>query len=196
MGDLHFIFGAMSAGKTAELIFTYDLLTKKHNAKPVILAPSIDTRSGLGWVKSRNSLMREAIPIYPDINLFELIKQFKFTHVLVDEAHLFTTQQIDQLVQACDYLQDIHTITCFGLLTDFKGETFPSSLNLITKADFVLNLADKCQHCNENYAVYNMRLINGVPVFEGEQIAIEGEVQYHSVCRVCYEKAKSKFGGN
>ena len=38
-----------------------------------------------------------------------------------------------------------------------------------------------------------MRLENGVPVFEGEQVLIDGvDATYNSVCRRCYKEAKKK----
>ena len=36
--------------------------------------------------------------------------------------------------------------------------------------------------------MYNMRMVNGEPIFEGEQVAIDGGavVSYESVCPKCY----------
>jgi len=50
-----------------------------------------------------------------------------------------------------------------------------------------------------NKATFNLRLnkINEeyIPVFEGEQIAIDGiDSEYDSVCRRCYKKLRKEYG--
>ena len=51
----------------------------------------------------------------------------------------------------------------------------------------------------EKKATYNLRLnrVNDeyIPVFEGEQISIDGiDADYDSVCRPCYKKLRRQYG--
>ena len=46
-------------------------------------------------------------------------------------------------------------------------------------------------------ATRNVRFINGMPIFQGEQVAIDGEdeVTYISMCRNCRKKLVKKMNG-
>ncbi|MFZ4355870.1 thymidine kinase, partial [Enterococcus gallinarum] len=87
MAQLFFKYGAMNSGKTIEI------LKVAHNYeeqdKPVVLMTSgLDTRDGVGKVSSRIGLRRDAIPIFEETNVFDLINDLSYKPfcVLVDEC--------------------------------------------------------------------------------------------------------------
>ena len=78
-------------------------------------------------------------------------------------------------------------ILCFGLRCDFTMTPFPGSARLLAIADSIEELKTLCE-CKKRKATQNLRLIDGIPTFEGEQVAIDGEhnITYKSVCGECY----------
>jgi len=88
-------------------------------------------------------------------------------------------------------------VLCYGLRADAFGHVFPGSLRLFEIADKIEEMKAICK-CG-NKATFNLRLnkINEeyIPVFEGEQIAIDGiDSEYDSVCRRCYKKLRKEYG--
>jgi thymidine kinase len=99
--------------------------------------------------------------------------------ILVDEVQFLMPSQIDSLYWLA-VLQDIPVI-CYGLRTDFLLQSFPASERLLALAHTLEELKTICR-CGKK-ALCNMRLVDKVPVFTGEQIAIDGDaVTYESVC--------------
>lgn len=44
--------------------------------------------------------------------------------------------------------------------------------------------------------IYNMRIVDGIPVFDGEQVAIDGiDASYVAKCRYCYKEALRNYSG-
>jgi len=120
---------------------------------------------------------------------FPLNTTFKYNSgpvhcVLVDEAQFLTRSQVDQLFEVA-VLQEIPVI-CYGLRTDFQLNEFAGSARLLLMAHSIEELKTICK-CGQK-AVANGRKISGRFVFEGGQIAIEGEadVEYESLCGRCY----------
>jgi thymidine kinase len=64
-------------------------------------------------------------------------------------------------------------VLAYGLRTDFSGSLFPASKLLMEHADKIEEIKTVChvQGCNRK-ALYNQRLVNGKPVFEGESVVI------------------------
>lgn len=70
----------------------------------------------------------------------------------------------------------------------FKGAT-----RLLQIADDIEELKTICE-CGKK-ATQNLRLVNDVPVFDGEQIAIDNSanISYKSVCGNCYIRLRKKL---
>ena len=73
MAQLFFRYGAMSSGKTIEI------LKVAHNyeaqgRKIALMTSGLDTRDGAGTVASRIGLHRKAIPVDDKMNLFDLVQ--------------------------------------------------------------------------------------------------------------------------
>ena len=195
MAKLYFRYGAMNCGKTALL------LQAVHNyedrgMKILILKPESDTKGG-NRVVSRIGLERDVDHIVgKDENLLEYLddKLEDVKCIFVDESQFLKREQVDDLMQVT--VKHNIPVICYGLRTDFLTNGFPGSTRLLEIAHTNEELKTICK-CGAK-ATYNARFVNGVPVFEGEQVAIDGEdlVTYDSMCPKCYYDSRRKFNEN
>ena len=185
-----FVFGAMGCGKTAKL--TGDYYSKVSELKDVIIIKPMIDKKGDNCVVTRSGTKLEATFVLGmNDNVYDLVSNYLYDNtldfVLVDEIEFLTKEQIIQLSKIVDRLGI--TVIGYAIITDFLGNMFPGAIHVMEWADDFEYLPIECS-CG-NLKNRNMRLINGVPVFEGEQVAIDGvDSEYKSVCRTCYEKAK------
>lgn len=186
MAKLHFKYGAMNSGKSDTLIKTaYNY--EERGLKALVIKPSVDTK-GDDQVIARGGHSRKVdIIATPSLDLEETIAHYSnIAVVLVDESQFLTEQQISQLFHvAKDH--DISVI-CYGLRADFRTQMFPGSKRLFEVADNIEKLPTMC-FCGSQ-AEFNTRKVNGKYVFEGDQVAIDGEdkVEYDSLCGRCYQR--------
>lgn len=184
MAKLSFRFGTMGSGKSLELIkikTNYDIQGKNC----IILTSSLDTRSGLSEVSSRNGQKEKAIYIDED-TYFDIanMKENEPIHcILVDEAQFLTKEDVLMLGDVVDDLGI--PVICFGLRTDFSGNLFDGSKALIEYADDIQELVTECFNCDKK-SILNLRLVNGRAVYTGEQIQI-GDSEYLPLCRYCFK---------
>ena len=192
MSKLYFRYGAMNCGKTT------NLLQVAHNyeergMRVLLLKPSIDTKANTK-VSSRIGVEREVDHlVLPDENLkgyLSLIKD-KAECIIVDEAQFLTEKQVDELF-IFSKLTSIPVI-CYGLRADFRSELFPGSKRLFELADNIEELYTICR-CGKK-ARFNARIVNGEFTLEGSQVAIDGEVNYESLCGKCYLRKVKKIRG-
>ena len=108
----------------------------------------------------------------------------RISAVLVDEAQFLQPAQVDQLLA----LAVLHAIPvmAWGLRTDFRTRGFPGSLRLLEIAHELRESIAMCGHGGgcEHRAQFNARMVNGVFVAKGDQVAIDGEaaVTYTALC--------------
>ena len=102
--------------------------------------------------------------------------------LLVDEVQFLTKAQIKQLAHialvSCP-------VMCYGLKNSYTGELFPSIATLLSLAEDVREVKTTCCCCN-NKATHNLLVRDGVPIYEGALVNIEGvniEEKYYPVCR-------------
>ena len=189
MAKLYFNFGAMGCGKTRDLMKTwYNYQEKGKNA--IIIKPGDDTKGNDKIVsRDKGELLTDYI-IKDNDNIYLTIVnhclEYNLDCILVDEAQFLKRHHIEQLTHVVDEL-DIPVI-CFGLRADFQDNLFPGSEALFIYADVINEMKTICE-CGQG-ATRNVRFINGQPVFEGSQIAIDGEadVTYISMCRKCRKR--------
>lgn len=181
---MFFKYGAMNSGKSI------DILKVAHNYeeqnKPVVLMTSgVDTRAGRGVIASRIGLKRDAIPVMSDNDIYAYVAGLdkKVYCVLIDEAQFLTKQHVLQLTKIVDEL-DIPVMT-FGLKNDFRNELFEGSKYLLLYADKIEEMKTICWFCPHK-ATMNLRIHNGKPVYEGDQVQIGGNESYYPVCRRHY----------
>ena len=189
MAKLYFYFSSMNAGKsTALLQSSYNYQERGMN--PLVLAPALDDRYGVGRVTSRIGLDTEAIIFQRDQSLYELVDarhREKPVHcVLIDEAQFMSREQVHQLGEVCDQL-DI-PVLAYGLRTDFQGEPFEGSKYLLCWADNLKEIKAIC-HCGRKATMVVRRDERGQVVKDGAQIEIGGNDRYESTCRRHFREA-------
>lgn len=200
MAKLYFKYATMSAGKSLYLLSNaYNLET---GGIPFIcLKPSVDTRDGIGVIKSRAGLSRECTTFDRTINLYDWVKTLRVEwslngyssakFIFIDEAQFMTKEQVDQVAHIVDNF-DINVI-CYGLRTDFTLNLFEGSKRLFELADDIEEIKISC-HCQRK-AIVNARIDeDGKVVTDGEQIMIGGNDMYMPMCRKCYFDAIENNG--
>ncbi|ANU50918.1 thymidine kinase [Limosilactobacillus reuteri] len=184
MAQLFFKYGAMNSGKSI------DILKVAHNyeeqGKPVVLMTSgVDDRSGRGIIASRIGLERKVKPIMDDTNIYDYVNKMdrKIYCVLIDEAQFLKKEHVLQLIKIVDELNI--PVMAFGLKNDFRNELFEGSKYLLIYADKIEEMKTICWFCPHK-ATMNLRIHDGKPVYEGEQVQIGGNESYYPVCRKHY----------
>ena len=171
---LYFRYGAMGSSKTANAVMVqYNY--QERGRKVLMLKPKLENRDGATIVRSRCGLEAQCrfVEELGEISLDGI------ECVIVDESHFLTAEQVKQLVDIVDE-RDIPVI-CYGLRSDFRGELFEGSRELLRWADTIEEIKTICW-CGRK-ATFNARVQNGHIVREGEQIMMGGNSAYVSLCR-------------
>ena len=180
MAKLYFSYSAMNAGKSTILLqaaYNY----RERGMVPVLFTAAIDKRGGEGKIASRIGLDEDALMFDESHDLFAWVESLMPCHcVMIDEAQFLTEAQVWQLARVTDDL-GIPVMT-YGLRTDFAGKLFPGSATLLAIADTVREIRTICW-CGRK-AIMVLRIgADGLPVLEGDQVAIGGNESYISLCR-------------
>ncbi|HBE77004.1 MAG TPA: thymidine kinase [Firmicutes bacterium] len=189
MAKLYFRYSAMNAGKTTQLLqVKYNYEERGQNV--LLIKPSTDERDGNESIKSRIGLESQAVVIAYDTDLRALVGDFNKIQsihcVIIDEAQFLARAQVMQL---CRIVDDANIpVIAYGLRSDFKGNLFPGSEALLAFSDSIEELKTICW-CGKK-AIMNTRLLDGKPVYEGEQILIGGNESYISLCRKHWYEGK------
>ena len=174
MAKLYFRYGAMGSSKTANAVMVqYNY--QERGRKVLMLKPKLENRDGATIVRSRCGLEAQCrfVEELGEISLDGI------ECVIVDESHFLTAEQVKQLVDIVDE-RDIPVIW-YGLRSDFRGELFEGSRELLRWADTIEEIKTICW-CGRK-ATFNARVQNGHIVREGEQIMMGGNSAYVSLCR-------------
>lgn len=194
MAKLYFRYGAMNSGKSTALLqaaFNYE----ERGHRVLLAKPSVDTK-GDREIVSRLGVTREVdFTIGPDEDVRSTFERHRVTGdtvdlggrevscLLVDEAQFLSGTQVDELLRIA--LLDDVPVLAYGIRTDFQTVAFPGSRRLLEVAHSLEELKTICR-CGRK-AIFNGRRIGGRYVFDGDQVAIDGEeVEYESLCGVCY----------
>jgi thymidine kinase len=186
MAKLYFRYGVVGSSKTLNLLATaYNY--RKQGKNILLVKPSIDDRFGKENIVSRAGLSSTA-----DIVLSNTDSMFDFhlenvDCILVDEVNFLTKAHIKQLRHIASF-KNIPVI-CYGLRTDYMGNLFEGSSELMCIADSIEEVKNTCWFCNKK-AIMNLKYVNGKPVKEiGEQIELGCEEKYIPVCYLHYENS-------
>lgn len=186
MGKLYFRHGAMNSGKSTALLqvaYNYE----ERGQRVLIAKPAVDTK-GNKQVVSRLGMAREVdFLVLPNDNLRNKLAVFAGDSpvdcLLIDEAQFLSPTQVDQAMEIA-VLVGI-PVLAYGIRTDFLTHGFPGSIRLLEIAHSLEELKTICR-CGKK-AMFNARLKNGEFIFDGDQVAIDGdEVTYESLCPSCY----------
>ncbi len=191
MAKLYFTYSAMNAGKSTLLLqaaYNYVeqgmkvmLWTSGHYGA----APE-DTQ---GEIESRIGLSQTAHLYRPDTDLFEAIQstlsEGPLDAIFIDESQFLTKNQVWQLARVSDDLGV--PVLCYGLRTDFQGETFEGSAGLLAWADELREARTIC-HCGRKATMTARMDEAGNVVTTGDQVSV-GKQVYVSLCRKHWREA-------
>jgi thymidine kinase len=188
MAKLYFYYSTMNAGKSTAL------LQASHNyeergMRTLLYTAQVDSRQG-GRIHSRIGIEREARHFHPALNLRQDIADAHGSAavacVLVDESQFLTPGQVKQLGAVVDELNI--PVLCYGLRTDFLGELFPGSAQLLAWADNLIEIKTIC-HCGRKAIMVVRVKADGTAEREGAQIEIGGNERYVPLCRRHFSQA-------
>lgn len=190
MAKLHFRYAAMNAGKSTALLqvaHNYESLDKRM----MIVKPSVDLKGGdrvvsrLGVTRAVDHLWVEGEPLPVVAGSHDVI--------LVDEAQFLSERQVNELLDVATRVGI--TVIAYGLRTDFRGDSFPGAARLLCIAHEIEEIRTLCR-CGSK-ATMNLRRVEGAPVFDGDQVAIDdGSVEYESVCAACHQRERLVAGAS
>ena len=188
MAKLHFFYSTMNAGKSTSL------LQSNHNYKEngldtMIFLPNETSKLSKGQIVSRIGLTAKAIIANKDFNFLNFIKDNKLENlscILIDEAQFLTKEQVRQLGQVADRLN--YPVMCYGIRTDFRGELFEGSSELLALADNLIELKTICSLCSRKATMVVRKDDSGKVVTEGSKVVVGGNDIYMPVCRKHYRK--------
>lgn len=198
MGKLYFRYGAMNSGKSTALLqaaYNYE-----ERGQHVLLAkPAIDSKGDKSIISRLGVTRMVDFLVEPKHNLRKLFSEYAANSaaqgkpiacLLIDESQFLTSDQVDQALEIA--VLDGIPVLAYGIRTDFQTMSFPGSRRLLEIAHSLEELKTICR-CGKK-AMFNGRRFDGKFIFDGEQVAIDGEVvSYESLCPSCYIKERGSF---
>jgi thymidine kinase len=192
VAKLYFRYGAMNSGKSTALLQAAYNYEERHQ-RVLLAKPDTDTK-GEEQIVSRLGVTRPAdFLVAPGDDLLSVFAAARagvlddtgrdVACLLVDEAQFLRPAQVDDLLRIA-VVENI-PVLAYGIRTDFKTTAFPGAARLFEVSHSLEELKTICR-CGRK-AMFNARLIDGRYVFDGDQVAIDGEeVSYEALCAVCY----------
>ena len=128
---------AMGSSKTANAVMVqYNY--RERGQRVLMLKPKIENRDGATVVRSRCGLVAQCRYV-EELGGIDLTG---IDCIIVDECHFMNAAQVRQLVDIVDE-REIPVI-CYGLRTDFRGELFEGSRELLRWADTIEEIKTVC----------------------------------------------------
>ena len=183
MTKLHFFYSTMNAGKSTALLQSNHNY-KESNLKTLLFVPKSIADKSNGKIVSRIGLEADAIVVNDEYEFYdEIVKKQseKISCIFVDEAQFLTKKQVHSLGKIADEL-NIPVMT-YGIRTDFQGELFEGSQELLALADNLKELKTICSECDKKATMVVRLDSNGKILLEGEKILIGGNEIYKTLCR-------------
>ncbi len=182
----------MNSGKsTAMLQAAYNY--EERGQQVLLVKPQLDTKgdraivSRLGFSRPADFVLEPGADAYAEfIRQRERVRAgtgLDVSCLLVDEAQFLAEAQVDDLLRIA--IQEDVPVLAYGIRTDFQTVAFPGSRRLLEVAHSLEELKTICR-CGRK-AVFNGRKVGDRFVFDGDQVAIDGEnVSYEALCGACY----------
>ncbi len=183
MAKLHFFYSTMNAGKSTALLQSNHNY-KESNLKTLLFIPKSIADKSNGKIVSRIGLEADAIIVNNEFNFYTEISKKqseKISCIFVDEAQFLSKKQVHGLGKIADEL-NIPVMT-YGIRTDFQGELFEGSQELLALADNLKELKTICSECDKKATMVVRLDSNGKILLEGEKILIGGNEIYKTLCR-------------
>ncbi len=194
MAQLYYRYSSMNAGKSIEVIkiaHNYE----EQGKRVLLMNSALDTRYGKNVVASRIGITKPAISYDEHTSMLNILQAAmeespeRIHCILIDEGQFLTESQVKQLAQIVDY-ENIPVIV-YGLKNDFSNNLFEGSKALLIYADKIEEIKTVCWFCDKK-ATMVLRVLDGKPVYTGDQVLIRGNDSYIPVCRKCYSNPNLK----
>ena len=188
MAKLYFSYSTMNAGKSTLLLqaaYNY----RERGMRALLYTCAAYAGGGPGVITSRLDIS-EAAELYGDdddlfVSVRDHAEESKVDCVFIDEAQCLTRAHVWQLARVADRLGI--PVMCFGLRTDFQGNLFAGSSELLAIADSLREVRTIC-FCGAKATMVVRRDANGRVLTEGSQVSAE-KSDYVSLCRKHWEEA-------
>ena len=192
MSKLYFSYAAMNAGKSTVLLqasYNYE----ERGMHSLLFTSALYAIGEEGRITSRIGISADALLYGEADDLHAWItrehRKEKIDSVFVDEAQFLTKQQVWQLARVADRLGI--PVLCYGLRTDFRGELFPGSAELLAIADNLREIRTIC-HCGSKATMVVRRAPDGSAIMRGDQVGIE-QSMYVSLGRGHWEEETGRW---
>lgn len=197
MAKLYFRYGAMNSGKSTGLLqaaFNYE----ERGQRVLLAKPATDTKgerevvSRLGMARAVDFLVGQLDSVTDAFDAAAAEHPEPVACLLIDEAQFLRPEQVDELLRIA--VERGVPVLAYGIRTDFLTHAFPGSARLLELAHSLEELKTICR-CGRK-ALFNGRKVGEAFVFDGDQVAIDGEaVTYESLCATCYlEESGGRLG--
>ncbi len=192
MSKLYFSYAAMNAGKSTVLLqasWNY----QERGMHTLLFTSSLYAKADDGRITSRIGINASAKLYGEADDLYAWItrehKKKTVNSVFVDEAQFLTKAQVWQLARIADRLSI--PVLCYGLRTDFRGELFTGSAELLAIADSLREIRTIC-HCGRKATMVVRQSTDGRALTSGDQVGIEKSM-YVSLCRGHWEEETGRW---
>ena len=181
-GWIEIVTGPMFAGKSEELIRRIKRL-EYAKKKVLVFRPRIDNRYSLDEVVSHSNNRRKSIVIDAAKDILPFISEDTYA-VVIDEIQFLD----HELISLSEHLANIGIrVILGGLDSDFRGEPFAVTSEMMARAEFVTKLTAICVRCGSP-ATKTQRIVNGKPAHYLDPIVVVGAAEaYEPRCRHCHE---------
>ena len=150
----------------------------------LLFLPKVDADANKNKIHSRIGLIADAISVDTSFDFFEYVQSLKnekkVDAILIDEVQFLTKDQVRQICKISDTL-NIPSM-CYGIRTDFRGELFEGSSELLALADNLIELKTVCD-CGRKATMVVRLDESGKVITAGEKIQIGGNDSYKVYCR-------------
>jgi thymidine kinase len=173
----------MNAGKSTALLQSNHNYSES-NLKTLLFIPKDLGDKSDGKIISRIGLEADAIIVDNEYNFFNEIEKLNhkdISCIFVDEAQFLSKKQVQSLGKVADDLSI--PVMCYGIRTDFQGQLFDGSKELLAIADNLKELKTICSMCEKKATMVVRLNQEGEVVLEGEKIVIGGNDIYKTLCR-------------
>ncbi len=192
MSKLYFSYAAMNAGKST-LLLQASWNYNERGMRTMLFTSALYAKADAGKITSRIGINATAHLYSATDDLHAWIakehKRKKLDCVFVDEAQFLARDQVWQLARVADRLNI--PVMCFGLRTDFRGELFEGSSELLAIADNLREIRTIC-HCGRKATMVVRRGADGRTLTSGDQVSIEKSM-YVSLCRQHWEEETGRW---
>ena len=192
MAKLYFTYAAMNAGKSTILLqaaYNY----RERGMHALLYTSALYAGDAGAEISSRIGISSPAELFDAQTDLFA---EVSYAHearaidsLFVDEAQFLTREQVWQLARVADRLGI--PVLCYGLRTDFRGELFEGSAELLAIADSLREARTIC-HCGRKASMVARLDKTGAAITKGEQVSI-GKERYVSLCRAHWEERMGRW---